>query len=268
MSQETVEVVRRAFAAYEDGGIEVVMPLFAPGVAWYFDADELVDDLAYRGRDGLRAAYDVWVSGFEDFGWDVHEIRELGDRVLVMADITGVARETGVAARLSTNLLVEVRGDLIVEVHTFTDLERAVEAAEPEDKRVSQENVEVVRRGFEHFRATGGPLPEILAPEFVWDMSTFRGWPEKQTYEGPEGTQQFLTDWMSAFEDWRIKLEEIHDAGDQVVAICRQTGRSKLTGVPVNMAIGQVFTLRDGLETRMEMYADPAEAMRAAGLVE
>ena len=133
MSQETVEVVRRAFAAYEDGGIEVAMPLFAPDVAWYFDADELVDDLAYRGRDGLRAAYDVWVSGLEDFGWDVHEIRELGDRVLVTADITGVARETGVVARLATNLLVEVRGDVIAEVHTFTDLERAVEAAEREE---------------------------------------------------------------------------------------------------------------------------------------
>jgi hypothetical protein len=34
------------------------------------------------------------------------------------------------------------------------------------------------------------------------------------------------------------------------------------------MAFAQVWTLRDGLETRMEMYSDPAEARRALGLEE
>jgi len=131
---------------------------------------------------------------------------------------------------------------------------------------VSQQNVDVVLRGFEHFRATGGPLPEILASDFVWDMSTFRGWPEKQTYEGAEGTRQFLVDWTSAFDDWSIELESLLDAGDQVVAVCRQSGRAKVTGAPVDMLIGQVFTFRDGLQTRMQMYADPAEALKAAGL--
>jgi ketosteroid isomerase-like protein len=133
---------------------------------------------------------------------------------------------------------------------------------------MSQENVAIVRRGFEHFRATGGPLPEILAPEFVWDMSTFRGWPEQQTYDGAEGMRQFLKDWMSAFEDWRIEVEALHDADEHVVAVCRQSGRAKVTGMPVNMLLAQVFTLRDGLETRMQMYADPAEALKAVGLEE
>jgi hypothetical protein len=34
------------------------------------------------------------------------------------------------------------------------------------------------------------------------------------------------------------------------------------------MAFGQVFTIRDGKLARMEMYADPAEALEAAGLSE
>ena len=131
---------------------------------------------------------------------------------------------------------------------------------------MSRENVEVVRRGFEHFRVTGGPLPEILAPGFVWDMSTFRGWPESPTYDGADGSQRFLRDWMSAFDDWRIEVESIHDAGEHVVALCRQTGRSKVTGTPVDMSLGLVFTFRDGLQTRMQMYADPEEALQAVGL--
>ena len=131
---------------------------------------------------------------------------------------------------------------------------------------MSQENVEVVRRGFEHFSATGGQLSEILAPGFVWDMSTFRGWPESPIYEGADGVQRFLKDWMSAFDHWRIELESIHDAGDHVVALLRQSGSSKVTGTPVDMSLGMVFTVRDGLQTRMQMYADPHEALQAVGL--
>jgi ketosteroid isomerase-like protein len=43
-------------------------------------------------------------------------------------------------------------------------------------------------------------------------------------------------------------------------------GRSKTTGLPVDMSFAQVFTVRDGKQTRMEMYADPAEALKAVGL--
>src|SRR5947209_15423000 len=35
---------------------------------------------------------------------------------------------------------------------------------------MSRENLEIVRRGYEHFVATGELLPEIAHPDFVWDM--------------------------------------------------------------------------------------------------
>jgi hypothetical protein len=49
---------------------------------------------------------------------------------------------------------------------------------------MSAENVDIIRRGYEEFIATGEPTEDIMAPEFVWDMSTFRDWPERNTYEG------------------------------------------------------------------------------------
>ena len=127
--------------------------------------------------------------------------------------------------------------------------------------------MEIVRRAYEHRRATGDFLEEVLAPDFVWDMSTFRGWPEQQTYEGIEEARRFIREWTDAFEGWQIEIESIRAAGDdKVVGIMRQRGRSKSTGLPVDMRYGQVFTLRDGKQTRMEMYADPAEALKAVGL--
>ncbi len=131
---------------------------------------------------------------------------------------------------------------------------------------MSAENVATVQRGYDHVIATGELLMEIAHPDFVWDMSTFRGWPEQQTYEGIEGARQFLAEWTSAWEDWELELKELVDAGDEVVAIVHQSGRSKATGLPVDMDFAQLWTFRDGKQLRMRMYADPDEALRVAGV--
>ena len=131
MSQEQVEIVQGAFAAHRGGGVDAAMPSLTPDAVWYFDAEEWVEDLAYRGHEGIRAAHAVWVENLDDFGFDVHEIRDLGEQVLVLADITGFVRDSGQPARLSMNLIADVGGGLITQVHTFTDLERALAGARP-----------------------------------------------------------------------------------------------------------------------------------------
>jgi ketosteroid isomerase-like protein len=134
---------------------------------------------------------------------------------------------------------------------------------------MSQANVEIVRRGYAYRQARGDFLAEVLAPDYVWDMSHFRGWPEQQTYEGIEEARRFIRDWTAAFDDWEIEVVALHDAGgEKVVGVLRQRGRSKTTGVPVDMLYAQVFTIRDGKQTRMEMYADPDEALKAVGLAQ
>jgi ketosteroid isomerase-like protein len=127
-------------------------------------------------------------------------------------------------------------------------------------------NVDVIRRGYEHFASTGDFLVDHTVADFVWDMSHFRGWPEQSTYIGVDGAREFLRTWTEAWDDWGLELESLHNAGEQVVAIVHQRGRSKATGVAVEMRFAQLYTFRDGKQTRMEMYGDPAEAMRAAGL--
>jgi ketosteroid isomerase-like protein len=133
---------------------------------------------------------------------------------------------------------------------------------------VSQENVEILRGGFEHFRATGDFPEHLVTSDFVWDMSHFRGWPERQVYEGIEGLRDFFGDWGSAWAGWKIEAHEFHDVGDKVVAIVRLQGRSKAADLPAEMLAAQVWTFREGKEARMEMYADPAEALKAVGLDE
>jgi ketosteroid isomerase-like protein len=133
---------------------------------------------------------------------------------------------------------------------------------------MSQENVEIVQRGYEQFQARGMFVAEIAAPDFIWNMSHFHGWPEQQVYEGVQGAEGFLADWTSAWNDWGLEVEALRDAGDKVVALVRQRGRSRSTGMLVDMFFAQVWTLRAGKETRMDMYSDPNEALKAVGLAE
>jgi ketosteroid isomerase-like protein len=94
-------------------------------------------------------------------------------------------------------------------------------------------------------------------------MSTFHGWPEQQTYVGIEGARQFIAEWTRAWDDWELEVEDMIDAGDRVVVMVRQRGRSKPTGVLVEMRFGQVWTTRGGRGIRMQMYASQKEALEA-----
>ncbi len=133
---------------------------------------------------------------------------------------------------------------------------------------MSVENLAIVREGFERFVTEGELAPDLATDDFVWDMSNFHGWPEQQVYEGPEGAGAFLSTWLEAWEDWELEVESLRDAGDKVVALVRQHGTSKAAGMPVEMSFAQVFTLRDGKQSRMDMYSDRGEALASAGLSE
>ena len=133
---------------------------------------------------------------------------------------------------------------------------------------MSQENIELPRRGFEHVERTREILPELAHPDFVWDTTTFRGGMEIGTWVGVDETNQWLAEWTGGFDNWSLEVLEVVDAGDQVVTVMNQRANAKHGGPKVEMRIAQVWTFRDGLMARMEMYAERAEAFRAAGLSE
>ena len=131
---------------------------------------------------------------------------------------------------------------------------------------VRGDNLEMMRRGYEHFVATGQLSEERMDPEFVWDMSTFRNWPERQTYEGIEGTREFLTEWIGAWEDWKLERGGAPPGR-------RQGGRgSPPAGKGEGHRNARRHALLPGLDLPRRKAApdgdvrEPEEALRAAGL--
>lgn len=134
---------------------------------------------------------------------------------------------------------------------------------------MSAEDLELFRERLRHFTTTGEILGEWYTPDFVWDMSTFTGWPEKQRYPGASGVREFMALWLEAWEDWRMEIGELWQASDgRIVVEAQQFGRSKSTGLDVSMTYAMIWTLRDGKSAWMQMFSSVEEALEAGGLAE
>jgi ketosteroid isomerase-like protein len=108
---------------------------------------------------------------------------------------------------------------------------------------MSFENVEVVRHIYGVWEKEGSPVAsELLDPEIEWVNPP-------ETSEGVD-----------------VRIDEMLDAGDQVVVLATLRGRARGSGADVERRQGYIWTLRDGKATRFERFNTPDDALRAAGL--
>jgi ketosteroid isomerase-like protein len=134
--------------------------------------------------------------------------------------------------------------------------------------RMSQENVEIVRRGYVAFNR-GGPeaIMDFLHPEIEWHTPK-EDVERKEPYRGHEGVARFWREYTTEFTDVRIEPEEILDGGDCVVVLSLNRARGKLSGLPVEIRDAHLWTHNsDGKATSLRMYLDRQQALEEAGLV-
>ena len=66
--------------------------------------------------------------------------------------------------------------------------------------------------------------------------------------------------------DARISVLDIEDAGEEVVAVVRFSGRTRESDVPYDHTWGYVCRITDGRLTHFRAFVEPDEARAAAGL--
>jgi ketosteroid isomerase-like protein len=128
---------------------------------------------------------------------------------------------------------------------------------------MSQENVELARRGYDAFNR-GEVAFELLDPEIEWSEGT--DVPEPQVYHGHDGVRRQQERFREAWASFSIEPEEFIEAGDQLVVMVKLVAQGKGSGVEVEARGAHVWTVRDGRAVRLEMYVDPARALAAVGL--
>jgi ketosteroid isomerase-like protein len=138
---------------------------------------------------------------------------------------------------------------------------------------MSQENVEIVRRGYEAFDS--GDLESALAlfdPDVEVLMAEEPGGVSlldlSKTYRGVEGVITFLGQMAEAWGEVHWVPERYFDAGDEVVVFIRLTAEGKSSGVAVNQSMAHLCTVRSGKLVRLETFWRRDAALKAAGLSE
>jgi ketosteroid isomerase-like protein len=78
MSQENVEIVRRAVEAYAREGLDGSLRYYAPEIEWS-TTDVAIERATYRGHDGLRRFFAMFDDLFNDLRFDVEDLIDAGE---------------------------------------------------------------------------------------------------------------------------------------------------------------------------------------------
>jgi ketosteroid isomerase-like protein len=133
---------------------------------------------------------------------------------------------------------------------------------------MSQENVEVVRRMLQA-SADGGldAAAEFWDTQIDWRAA--EGAPDDAgPISGVDAMRAYAQDWLDDFDELRVEAEELIDAGEQVVAVQRISGRAKASGIETDLRYAVVYTIRNGKIVRGREYWERAQALEAVGLRE
>ncbi len=130
---------------------------------------------------------------------------------------------------------------------------------------MSQENVEIVRQGFEAFER--GEL-EALLDLFTDDVTTYRADPDGATYDGKAGFLDATADWTEDFSEWRVLPQEFVDLGDRVLVRVRQMAQGKSSGVRVEEDFWFLFEVTGTKVSKLSFYSRQADALEATELAE
>jgi ketosteroid isomerase-like protein len=96
MSQENVEIVRRAYETLAREGGEAALAFLAPEVEWHVRPD-LPDSDIYRGHDGMRRLFATFDEVLDESWYSPQEFIDAGDEVVVVLRWGGRGKASGVA---------------------------------------------------------------------------------------------------------------------------------------------------------------------------
>ena len=89
------------------------------------------------------------------------------------------------------------------------------------------------------------------------------------TTYGPDGFIGLWRDWLTAWESWVVTPTEFIDVDEhRVLVLLNIRARSKTHQVEMPMEGANLLTLKDRKLTRLELFFDRGEALKAAGLSE
>jgi ketosteroid isomerase-like protein len=137
---------------------------------------------------------------------------------------------------------------------------------------MSRENVEIVRRVYDAIaRGDTATVMAAYDPEVEWEFtrSPFGPLLKQDVYRGHDGIRAHTRErYEEAWAEVEDHLDEVIDAGSQVITVLTARGRGRISGAEVTGTHAGVWTFRGGKIVRVEWVGTRDEALEAVGLRE
>jgi ketosteroid isomerase-like protein len=148
---------------------------------------------------------------------------------------------------------------------------------------MSQEDVELVISVFTREAAPEVEMGELMRDDEHWVRISDRFSPDvevrfvtpgdsgvgvmEQEFRGVDGLRQGWSVWMEPWEEFRVEVKEVIDAGNgQVLTLGSAVGLMRGTGAELPQEVAVLCRVEDGLIIQVGYYLDQAQARRDAGL--
>jgi uncharacterized protein len=126
VSEQDVELVRRVFQAINERDVDAMLDAYHPDADLSTLTSELVQGNAYRGHSGIREYFSSFADVWEELHLEPEEIRDLGDRILVVGRWSSRGKESGAAVESPAAWIFAVRDGRIVFTRAYRDAEDAL----------------------------------------------------------------------------------------------------------------------------------------------
>ena len=130
MASENLEIVKRGFDAFNERGIEGIIPLIHSDFEATTPPSLATEPDTYRGPDGIRRWFDSFYEVMEEIRWDAHVFHDAGDRVIIEFTLRARGKTTGLDFGQDAVMVWEIRDGMASRLDLFQSLDEALVAAE------------------------------------------------------------------------------------------------------------------------------------------
>jgi ketosteroid isomerase-like protein len=127
---------------------------------------------------------------------------------------------------------------------------------------MSRETVDFMRGAFGAFsQGDVTALAGLLDQDVEWQAVE-----DPVPRHGFEGVLESLAGWFEVWDEVRVELDELVDAGANVIAVVTMRGRHSGSESEISERFFQVWTVQDGKIVAFREFKSRPEALAAAGL--
>jgi ketosteroid isomerase-like protein len=130
----------------------------------------------------------------------------------------------------------------------------------------AENNLRLIKEAFERWNSGDRSVSlDTIDPEIEMHtpLSSTRGAP----YRGHDGFRRWIEDIDEQFETWEIRVHDWELVDDERIFGAGEIhARGRGSGVELNQELVWLFSVREGMLYRYEVFYNPEEGRRAAGL--